>query len=119
MEQQEAFVLSPAILQYAKLLYSELERTSGTAGVQDAQQPESGFDQFLDDLVSLQGNAMEPIELDATHPISDYFISSSHNTYLSGNQLTSKASTNAYRDVSPNQTKSETIHSAEAVADLP
>ncbi|KAJ5162303.1 hypothetical protein N7492_007695 [Penicillium capsulatum] len=40
-----------------------------------------------------------PKELDLSAPISDYFISSSHNTYLTGNQLYSDAAASAYSSV--------------------
>jgi hypothetical protein len=38
--------------------------------------------------------------LDISAPLSDYFISSSHNTYLTGNQLYSDAAASAYTSVS-------------------
>lgn len=58
-----------------------------------------GFDQFLKSLADPQSSTALPVEVDTSQALSQYFISSSHNTYLTGNQLWSKASTDPYKDV--------------------
>ena len=64
---------------------------------------DGSFSHFAHYFTSDAGNAMKPAEaVDASWPISNYFISSSHNTYLTGNQLASAASVDAYKNVRRN-----------------
>jgi len=58
-----------------------------------------GFRQFL--MFSELQNVMDPVEKtqvrdDMTQPLSHYWIASSHNTYLTGNQLTGDSSIDGY-----------------------
>lgn len=111
--------LSHAIRDHLKSVYDQLRGTSDTLtaeqfmawldNVQGKQvvsldNEAYKFEEFLG--ILFRYNALEalkeidPAEKDLSRPISNYFISSSHNTYLSGNQLSSKSSTEAYKDVS-------------------
>lgn len=55
---------------------------------------------FLSYMTSDKSTAMAaPANNDLNYPLSSYFISSSHNTYLSGNQLYGEASVDAYETV--------------------
>lgn len=61
-----------------------------------------GFNDFLQYMTSDASNAVGPFkdtDKDLSYPLSSYFISSSHNTYLSGNQLYGDSSTDAYKNV--------------------
>lgn len=61
-----------------------------------------GFNDFLQYMTSDASNVMGPFrdaDKDLSYPLSSYFISSSHNTYLSGNQLYGESSTDAYKNV--------------------
>ncbi|CAJ0547090.1 Ff.00g017170.m01.CDS01 [Fusarium sp. VM40] len=60
---------------------------------------ELGLHELIKYLTSPCGNILEMAPpQDLSWPLSNYFISSSHNTYLTGNQLSSDSSTEAYKD---------------------
>jgi hypothetical protein len=59
-----------------------------------------GFDAFVRYMTSSITHAVAPPrEEDLSWSLSNYFISSSHNTYLTGNQLSSDSSADAYKNV--------------------
>lgn len=61
----------------------------------------ASLDTFRAYMKDAHSGAQAPLkELGVSAPISDYFVSSSHNTYLTGNQLYSDAAASAYTSVS-------------------
>lgn len=67
--------------------------------------PDYDFQDFMAFMASPVSNAQGPLEgNDLGYPITNYFINSSHNTYLTGNQLYGESSTDAYKDVCSNST---------------
>lgn len=65
--------------------------------------PLASIDNFRAYMKNEVSRAQAPAdELDCSAPLSDYFVSSSHNTYLTGNQLYSDAAASAYTSVSIN-----------------
>ncbi|GIY17349.1 1-phosphatidylinositol 4,5-bisphosphate phosphodiesterase gamma-1 [Caerostris darwini] len=68
--------------------------------IRDAQEPFFTVPEFLDFLFSKQNDAWDAkhneINQDMTQPLVNYWIASSHNTYLTGDQVKSESSTEAY-----------------------
>lgn len=62
---------------------------------------DQSFDDYLRLMATEESNAIgAAAEQDLAHPLSNYFISSSHNTYLTGHQLYGKANVDGYKNVS-------------------
>lgn len=65
-----------------------------------AAQDSLNYSTFLHYMTSSAADALAPArDEDFSWPLNSYFISSSHNTYLTGNQLSSDSSTDAYKNV--------------------
>ncbi|ODN02952.1 1-phosphatidylinositol 4,5-bisphosphate phosphodiesterase gamma-1 [Orchesella cincta] len=68
--------------------------------LRDVQLPELTVPEFLDYLYSKQNEIWDSrnshVSQDMTRPISHYWIASSHNTYLTGDQFSSESSVEAY-----------------------
>jgi hypothetical protein len=91
-------------LSYEKFT-SWLQNTQGES-IESTQREPYTFQEFLEVLYYNHGfeiAKVPPQEKDLSQPISNYFVSSSHNTYLTGNQLSSRSTTDAYKNVSRTQ----------------
>ena len=104
--------VSATVLQYFKAVIDDQRHLevdqlqeihgSGTSkhAVESKGQNRLDLKGFLDYMTSEKANAVLPApRLDPDHPISSYFISSSHNSYLQGNQLWGEASAEVYANV--------------------
>ena len=108
---------NPILISHLEQIYKSfahdksLDKTESLHFLKDIQQDpslpvtgldkeENGFNDFLEYMSSTNSTALGPTKKrDLGHPLSNYFISTSHNTYLSGNQLYGHASTDAYKNV--------------------
>lgn len=92
------FTQGGTVLMQLRHIYEKLPRGQPFQELESVKDEES----FLAYMRSSRSAATGPapaITRDLSHPLSSYFISSSHNTYLSGNQLYGDVSTESYTNV--------------------
>lgn len=107
---------SPPVSTHLSRIYNSLKESGNRDFHRDVQRASQGTiptgQGQTDPLASLEAfsaymagkdsSAIRPAKnKDLSSPIADYFIASSHNTYLSGNQLYSESSASAYTNVCP------------------
>lgn len=94
-EADTVFSLEP----FSESVLSHLKSAHRGTSTQDGKKF-SDEESFLSYMASDKSNAMSsPASNDLKYPLSSYYISSSHNTYLSGHQLYGDASVDAYKNV--------------------
>ncbi|CAE6456677.1 unnamed protein product [Rhizoctonia solani] len=80
---------SPAVCSYP-------DKEPGTPAPHSSTTPHFTLDDFSAFLLSVDNSAFEDKEHDMTRPLSEYYISSSHNTYLLGHQLVGESTIEGY-----------------------
>lgn len=113
LESKSSPDLAPFVASHLEVVYSSLKALPGVDFFRDIQHEttnDGSNNGVVDPLASLAAlreymaspasSAMGPVkQQNYSAPISDYFISSSHNTYLTGNQLYSDSDASAYTNV--------------------
>ncbi|KAI0836417.1 PLC-like phosphodiesterase [Hypoxylon sp. FL0890] len=107
LEQIYAAHASPADKRWHKdsiiefLHHSQADKVTDHSSAHIAARDELDFAGFLQYMTSSAADVLAPPPetQDMSWPLASYFISSSHNTYLTGNQLNSDSDADAYRNV--------------------